>query len=231
MKVKRHSWSLVFMLMLLPAACYNKDMVDLEEDVYYHPEFSVPIGESKIDMAYIVEDYWGDLYKISDTLNLPDSLILFYKDSVYSSGVTSFIYGSIETVDMSSFENKFEYITSAMIRTNAINRIPASIFTQLYFLNSSYQVIDSLYRDGGFEIEAAEVDSTGKLVQATEVWKKDIELSEEIIQLIPQIAYVQTLSRVQLEDYFISGIHYLEEQDIWIQLALRIKLDLPLHEL
>lgn len=230
MKDRKYRWLIFFMSAVLSTACYDKDLVDLEEEIYYHPEYSIPLGKDEMDMAFMVEEYFGDLIEIVDTLSLPDSLHVFFYNYLYYFGPTIFEFESFESIDLSTIED-LDYITSAMIRTNSINRIPANIFAQVYFLDFSLQVIDSLYKDNWLEIKAAEVDSVGKVIESSELWKKDVELSEEFILRIPDIAYVRTETYVVLENFVNTSIQYIDEQDIWIQLALRIKLDLPLHEL
>lgn len=221
----------LFMLLLSLNSCVDKDLTNFGESVYVHPEYSVPVGNETIYMEDIVEDYFADLIEIPDTLLSNDTLSVFHYDSVFYYNPFILEFEDEHTFDFSSMADRTEYITSAMIRTNCINGIPARFKFQVYLFDRSWLIIDSVYKDGPMIIDQAETDSLGQVIKPHELWKHDTYLSKEIINRLPDVYYIYSTLSVEIENFSATYIQYLKKQQFWSQLGLRIKLDIPLHEL
>jgi hypothetical protein len=221
----------LFILLLGLYSCVDKDLTNIGESVYVDPEYSIPIGNETIYMENLVDDYAGDLIEIPDTLHIYDSLSIFNYDSILYINPLVLEFEGERTFDFSSLADRTEYITSAMIRTNCINNIPARFEFQVYLYDSGRLLIDSVYNNGPLIVEQAETDSLGQVTKRHELWKHDTYLSQEIIDRLPDVYYVYSTLTVEIENFSATQIKYLNDQWFWSQLGLRIKLDLPLHEL
>jgi len=71
--------------------------------------------------------------------------------------------------DTVEFElQNIEGIDSATFRINVDNGFPASAYTQIYFADSNYVVLDSmLINPSALLVESAQVDANGKVTQPT----------------------------------------------------------------
>lgn len=221
----------LFFLFIFLNSCIDKDLTNIGETVYVTPEYSIPIGNETIYMDDLVEEYFGDLFEIPDTLLFNDTISVFYYDSIFYNNPILLEFEGERTFDFSSLSEKTEYITSAMIRTNCINGIPARFHFQVYLYDYARQIVDSVYTSGPLVIEPAITDSLGQIVQSGELWKHDAYLSREVIERLPDIYYIYSTVTVEIENYSATYIQYLNDQEFWSQLGLRVKLDLPLHEL
>ncbi len=222
---------ILFILSLPFTSCIDKDLTNLGESVYVTPEYSLPIGNDTIYMEDLVDEYFSGLIPIADTSLVPDTVNIFYYDSIFYMNPLRFEFESEQTFDFGSLAGKTEYITSAMIRTNCINGIPARFYFQVYLFDYSQQMVDSVYKDGPLIIEPAKTDNTGQITQEGKLWKHDAYLSQEIINRLNDVYYLYTTVTVEIENYHATQIPYLKNQEFWSQLGLRVKLDLPLHEL
>ena len=108
------------------------------------PEYSLPIGSETIYMEDLVEDYFVGLINIPDTSLMSDTLSVFYYDSLFYINPLIFEYEGERTFDFRSLNEKTDYITSAMIRTNCVNGIPARFYFQVFLFDIAHQLVDSV---------------------------------------------------------------------------------------
>jgi len=115
------------------------------------------------------------VYSLNATTNSPSVPFNFLTDSSqlkadiridlpirgYASG-----FMIADTIDFAL--DRIEEIDSAAFRINIDNGFPASAYTQIYFADSNYVVLDSmLYNPSMLLLESASVDANGKVTQPT----------------------------------------------------------------
>lgn len=211
--------------------CIDKDLGNIDNTLYYTPEYSLPIGSDSLYMQDMFEEYFGDLTFWPDSFLIPDTAFVFYYNSEFYTGVRTFEFTGEMPLDFTTFTKNIDYVTSLMLRTNCVNSIPAKISVQYYLQDENYNVIDSVYHNGPLVIPPAEIDSTGRVISTGEVWKSDVYVDTNTLSRLDEVYYLTSVSRIELSDFNISKIQYLADQNIWLQLGFRIKLDVPLHEI
>lgn len=222
---------LVVIIVIFLSGCIDKDLGNINNTLNYTPEYSLPIGNDTIVMSEMVEEYFGDLIFWPDTNLIPDTAFVLYYNSKFYTGVQTFEFVGEMPLNFTAFTENVDYATSLMLRVNSVNNIPARAFTQYYLLDVSHNIIDSIYHNGPLEIPSAEVDSTGRVIKTGEVWKSDVYVDTNTLSRLADVYYLRSVSRIELVNYNIKNIQYLADQKIWLQLAFRIKLDIPLHEI
>lgn len=217
-------------LTMMLYSCYDENLANVNETLCFTPEFSLPLGSIQLKMEDVVEEYGGELTEIP-TQNIPDSILVFLYDNKFYESPSTFEYSETKNFGNTTIASKIEYVTKLMFRINSVSEVPAGISWQVYFLNESSMVIDSLFKSKRLEIDAAKIDSLGNLIESTEIWKFDTELDSSDIKEFEFIDKVQIQAILYLDDLNGKEINYFPEQKIWFQLAIRAELDLPLHEL
>lgn len=222
----KHLCYLLFVVSTLFTSCIKEEIGDFEDLGFYKPEFSFPLGEPSILMNSFLESIDLSTKVIPDSL-INDTLEYFVFDNEYYDVPDILYYDFTEAFSLSSYTEELDQISSLMFRTNAVNRIPAEIQIQVYFLAANYAIIDSLYNER-LIIQPANTDTEGNLISQSELWKYDTELSQEKIQALAETSYIMVSSQLKITNT--SGVinNYYSEQDIWIQLGMRIGLKVEL---
>jgi hypothetical protein len=220
----------IILIFITVVSCIDKDIENIGDDLYITPGYSIPLGNDTVYMEDLIDEYAGDLKEIADTSRVPDSINFFYYDNRFFVNSSVLHFEGEQDFDFSSWSNKVDYITSAMIRTHCINKMPAKVYQQVYLMDYSWQVIDSIYHDGNLIIEAAETDNSGNVVKSGETLF-DTYITHSLISRLPDVYYIYSITTIELKDFSTSNIRYLGKQEFWSELGLRIELDLPLNEL
>jgi hypothetical protein len=86
-------------------------------------------------------------------------------------------------------------ITLAQLSITTLNDLPIELALQLYLMDESYMVVDSIFDQDAVILGASEVDLDGKRVQATEETNL-ITLTEEKLEELVQSSYMQVEARL-----------------------------------
>ncbi|MBN1118084.1 MAG: hypothetical protein JXA77_12810 [Bacteroidales bacterium] len=230
---KAHNIKLLYYVVaviFLFSACIDDDIKNIEDNVIFSPEYSIPVGSDSVTMAEVVDNYPFDLILIPDSLDNLDSLNIFLFDSSSYFSPVYFDYSSDYTYNLGGIANKIDYITSLMLRLNCINGIPARVQLQVYFLNQFEIALDSVFQDGRMIIEAATTNDEGEVIDKYKLFKHDIYLDQEFIDIMSQTTTVRVSSRIELVNFNVRHIRYFSENDFWMQLGVRFKLELPVND-
>jgi len=218
------------LLILLLSGCVKDKVTDIVDNSYYTPEYSLPVGSRDFTMEDYINEYPGNLIQIPDTAILADTIDFLYYDSLFYNYIRHFDLQTVQTFNFSAYSDKLEYITSLTFRTNYVNGIPGGLAMQIYFLGAAENILDSVYKDGWFTILTAITNNNGLVTEKRESWKNDTPLSEQMIDMLPDVYYVRILTRLETENFNATKINYFFNQNLWVQLGIRIKLEIPLNE-
>ncbi len=212
------------------SSCVDENLTNIQENTLINPEYSVPVGKTEIVLEELVEEYDSDLVEIIDTLNIPDSVLTFLYNQVSYYSPLVFEYSTFHDYDFSSVTEEMDYIKNLMFRINVHNGVPAELWIQVYFLNEDNIEVDSLFNNGWFVLDAATTDDSGQVTQAAEQFKQDINFSEEEINMLKLVRRIRVDAELHLEKLSGKKIRYFSEQTFWLQMGLRVELEVPLDE-
>src|SRR5690606_18478832 len=106
----------------------------------------------------------------------------------------------IDTIDF-NFEGVDE-LESGIIKVNSENGFPVDVNIQVFFANSAYEIIDSLFDDSANRkvIESALVDNNGRVNQST-ISSHEIEVNRERLKNLINGRYAIIDANVNTLDY------------------------------
>lgn len=225
MKIFRSIFTAVLIAFLF-SSCIEDDIGNIGSEISLTPEYAIPIGSPEFEMD---EFFTASALGIPlDTSDMNDTSSFMEYDNQFYQTIYSVEHTETFPVNLASLESSQELFISIMFRTNAINKIPARIQSQAYFLNASSVIIDSLY-NSPLILEAAQVDEFGELIQAYELWEYDVYLSQEKLEQFTQVSYIQVSSKLYTNNAT-EILSFYSSQALWIQLGAKIKLDLSENE-
>jgi len=216
-------------VLLIFTSCIKEDITNIEGDFAIKPEYAIPIGSPAVFLKEFVT-LLNSLNPI-DTSNVQDSTEVFYYEDAFYELPSNLQFLQLLEFSFITLEDKIDYFTNLMFRTNVVNAIPARVKMQAYFLDQEYNYLDSLYKQGALILKSANIDLHGKVTSPSEVWKYDVNLSKEEIKNLLGVHYIIIKTELYIEQPEFAFTKYYSEQDLWIQLGAKIKLDLNLNEL
>ncbi len=217
---------LMISTILLLSGCLKEDVSNIGGNISIQPEYAIPIGSPDLALG----TYLNTLNQLNpiDTMQL-DTLDGFLYDGELYQIPKRFNYLQNLSFTLSGATSTSEFITAAMFRTNAVNKIPAKIELQIYFNNAGGKVIDSLYENGPMIIEPAVLDSVGNVTATSEQWKYDTSFSDDRLQNLYNISSIDVSTEVIIESLDDVITKYYSDQDLWIQLGIKIKTNLKIN--
>lgn len=218
---------LVLGICLLLSACLKNTDVSVGGSIRIQPEYAIPIGSPELELG----TYLNSLNSLNpiDTMQLDTLEGFLYENELYeipdnieySTNVPFTLSGNTETD---------EYVTAAMFRTNATNKIPATILLQVYLLDAAEIIFDSLYIDGPIILEAAAVDDEGEVAGVFVLPSYDVYFDEAKLDRLTEVSSMTIYNKIIIEDAGNVLSKYYEDQDLWLQLAVKIDTDLKLND-
>lgn len=227
---KINSYVQIFLVSALLTGCVKEKITEVVDSSYYKPSYSLPVGSSYFTMEEFQTEYPYVLIPVPDTNGMGTSVDYFYFDSLFYENVEYFELTTDYPFQLSDYTENAESITSLTFRLNCINGLPGKVSAQVYFISGSGFIIDELFQDGWLTIDAAETDSEGMVTNSTDDFKNDVTLSEQLIASLSLVSYIRVVVRLETENFSTSKIRYYSNQQIWVQLGLRISLEIPLNE-
>ena len=145
------------------AGCLE-DFRQEQDNLYYTPTYSVPIGPLSYRLDEIMS-YLSLDSLITDTLEIPPlgpSRILVYDDTLFFINPVQ----GYDTIlpfdyDFSLLPEDEYFIQSAMLRVNYANGLPLNIAYQYYMYDENDILLDSLYDEGKVWVPSAQIDEQG----------------------------------------------------------------------
>ena len=211
---------------LFVVSCIDKDAGDIDPSIVYDAEFSLPVGDSLLQAQQFVDT--TVLIPVPDTVDR-DTVPWFLYDGIFYYSPDTLYYRSEAQVSLSDFYTDTSEIVSLTFRVNAVNRVPARMALQLYFADAGRVVFDSLFPEGPLWLEAAATDASGEVTKPAELWKKDIVLTPSQVAAMQQMEYVFEEYRLVLPDSRTDSIPFYPEQEVWLQLGVRVGVKIVLQ--
>lgn len=223
--IKFGHFFLIIIVLASLAGCIDKNIGNIGDNSYLTPEHSIPLGSSDIYLKDIVQDNFPSLTQIPDT-SVIDTINTFYFDTNYYKNLNELIYYyPTKDFNIGTIVDSLDYVTSLVIRTNCINNIPGKLSLQLYFWSFDNQLIDSVFIPDWWEISASQLEGNEQIVT------KDTPLTQKQIQNLYNVAYLELGVKLETDNYWNNKVKYYSDQKAWLQVGIRLKLDLPLNKI
>jgi hypothetical protein len=131
-----------------------------------------------------------------------------------------------DTVDFSI--GNIDVIKSAAFRLNVSNGFPISAYTQLYFTDENYVILDSLLTEAQDRIiEAGEVDANGRVIKSTE--RSADELFEGAhLQNLMNAKKIIIKGIIQTKDAPTTMVEIFDNYELDFKLGVRTKLKIEM---
>jgi hypothetical protein len=143
----------IFFVLLILVSCLDDVPEDFNNpDSLWNPSFSIAVGQTSLSMS----DESGFNTTLLDDLDLsgyPDWIDEIDVEMEY-----------MMPFDMEGIADFSEEIIRVMFRLNIDNGFPAEAFAQVYFLDISDQVVDSVFLNGPLSFDPASVNSEGEVI-------------------------------------------------------------------
>jgi hypothetical protein len=224
-RTKRWVWG-IFLVAVSLTSCIDKDAGDIDPSLVYDAEFSLPLGDSLLQAWQFVDT--TSLVPLPDTVD-KDTIAWFLYDGVFYFSPGELYYRSETALSLSDFITDTSEITSLTFRINAVNRVPARMALQLYFADGNRVVLDSLFPDGPLLLEAAGTGAGGEVTLPYELWKKDVPFTASMIEELQRMEYAIEEYRLILPDAAVDSIPFYPDQEVWLQMGVRVGLKITVQ--
>jgi len=189
------------------------------------PEYAVPIGSYEFKVSNYVDGV--DNFNPIDTSGYDYDSLLVYNDDLYSNPYTAY-YSTTEPFTIGNDPNTLSLFKSAMFRINSVNKIPATINIQIYFLNAAKITLDSLFDITPLTIVAAKTNESGSVTNYGELWKHDTYLDSNKIKLLNNVQFLKISSIIAFPEPIDVLIPFDSTQTIWLQLGAKFNISTTL---
>ena len=211
---------LVFFVQL--PSCIKDDITNIEAGkIVFSPEYAVPIGSYEFKVSNYVDGV--ENFNPIDTSGFAFDSLLKYNDEFYSNPYTAY-YSTTEPFTIGNNQSTLSLFKSAMFRINSVNKIPATITIQIYFLNEAQLALDSLFKLSPLTIPVAETNESGSIINNGELWKQDTYLDSNEIKVLNSVNYLQISSIIEFPEPVNTLIPFDSTQTIWLQLGIKFNL-------
>jgi hypothetical protein len=212
----------LFFTFILASGCINENFEETFSKTEFAPEYSVPLGKTDflLDTAFSLPGYFPP----------PEYKVVFFNDIKYN------VPNSIERPSKAEQLN-INY--SKEIRNNIIsmsfhllieNNFPTNVITQIYFLDKSFAVVDSLSNTGPITIKSGIINDKGRVINGS-IQIVDLPFGAEKIDRVTNAVYFNIKNTIQTYNSNIDTVRFYTENNISITSGLRIKLKVKINEL
>ena len=155
---------------------FNLDL--LSDEMETEPVLNLPLLFGGFNMDELVEVIDTGDYALEDEDG--ERYYLVYPDT---------IYWLDETVDYDT-ELDQDIITFIQMTVSSVNELAIRMALQVFFEDENHVVLDSLFDNGGVLLEPAQVDSNGKLIEASED-ENSSSFDTDKIDILNEIVYLR----------------------------------------
>lgn len=145
-------------LLICMSACIKKDEISLSDSLYLTPDYSIPIGP----VIFSADDITFDLSIISDTSVTDSGLYILFNENYHEAYTGIIRLREMMNVDFNELPdmNSVRYMTFIFINDNYA---PMEVYSQLYFIDNTSSVTDSLFEDGPAMFPVPDRDMNGNI--------------------------------------------------------------------
>ncbi len=217
----------IFILsLLLLYGCIDRDYDNIDNTIIYDAEFSLPVGDTLLTAGDFVDT--AGLTVIPDSVD-KDTISWFLYNGIFYYSPGSLSDTSRMTLSLGDFFTDTSEIVSLSFRVNAVNEVPADMSVQLYLADGNRVILDSLFREGPFDLKAASTGPDGHVTAPFEVWKMDIPFTQEQIGRLASVQYALREVHLTVPDSRNDSIPFYSGQQLWLQMGVRIGLKIKLQ--
>jgi hypothetical protein len=213
----KFSWLLlVLAIITLLFSCIQDAPGDFNNpESTWNPSFSFPVGYTSLQMnedngfdtlLFLINDVTGFPYWV-DEIDIPMSYTMPF--------------------DMQEINNFSDQIISIMFRLNTYNGFPADAQGQVYFLDYSYQIVDSMFVNGSLTMEAGALTGDGQTVNPTHD-RNDVIFDQNKIEDLANVRHVLIEGAILNIALDSTLIDYYRDYSIELQLGVQAELNMSL---
>ena len=215
----------IIMLILSGFSCTKNLNKTINNDILYRPEYSLPIGP----LNYTLNDIMPKVvlgFPV-DTSLIPDTIPLITYDDIIFPDPFGHNATFLVPYDFSTLTSQANQIKSLMFRVNYVNEMPTYSDLQVYFMNSTGAILDSLYNDALFRLEAADIDQDGNVIQYYN-GQNDTYLDSVKIRHLVNSQFLRINMFIATNRTDQKVVRFYSDMEIRLQFAIRAKLEIPL---
>jgi hypothetical protein len=210
-KAKTHQ--LLLIILLLSPSCMKERPESLPGELEWNPDIAFPVGEEAFGM--------NTASGFDTTLFLPDSItglpVWTNEEEVIMEGLLKF--------DVSPIGENLERLNSITFRVNGYNQFPHMISSQIYFLDASMLVFDSIFAGGPVVTPAGAIGADGAVRQVGQASYDAILEGDRIPQLedLTGLYFRATFSVEQIDTVLIPlypQLNFTIDMGIMLDLSL-----------
>jgi hypothetical protein len=140
-------------------SCIKENIEESVTNSVVYPEYSLPLGTftTLIDTSFSEPGY---------NITNADTVPVMFNGLIYYSSLYAYSE-SYEKLNINYTSSIRSHIISLTFRVIVTNNCPSDIVTQVYFVDSAYQVNDSVFSDGPHTTLKAAANSNGVVTKAT----------------------------------------------------------------
>jgi hypothetical protein len=172
---------------------FNLDL--LSDEMETEPTLVLPLIYGFFDMDDLAEVLDAEDYSLEDEDG--ERYYMVYPDT---------IYWLDETVDFSS-ELDQDVVTYLQLTVNSVNELAIKMALQVFMEDENHVVLDSFFDGQGVILEPSQIDSDGRLIEATED-ENSSTFEEDEISGIKDVAFLR----------FRAGMHAAKGEDEFVKI-------------
>jgi hypothetical protein len=213
----RHSIYIFFALLIL-VSCLDDVPEDFNNpDSLWNPSFSIAVGQTSLSMS----DESGFNTTLLDDLDLsgyPDWIDEIDVEMEY-----------MMPFDMEGIADFSEEIIRVMFRLNIDNGFPAEAFAQVYFLDISDQVVDSVFLNGPLSFDPANVNSEGEVMNKYHS-QNDIVFEDDKIDNLSTVRNILIQGGVNNLSLDTTLVDFYPNYSVDIQMGVQVEVKMALSK-
>ncbi|MBU8893009.1 MAG: hypothetical protein KOO66_09540 [Bacteroidales bacterium] len=208
----------ILLIITLSYSCLDDVPEDFDNpDSEWNPDFSLAVGYASLGMN---DESGFDtlLLLINAVTGLP-----FWTEEVDIPLTYSMPF------DMQQLSEFSEEIVSIMFRVNTYNGFPNTVDGQVYFLDVSNNIVDSLFSDSALILESGTVNGTGETINSSHN-QTDIIFDQDKIDELSQVRNILIEGAIRNVALDTTLINYYPAYKFDLQLGVRVKLKMSLAD-
>jgi hypothetical protein len=208
----------VFLVLIVLSSCLDDVPEDFNNpDSSWNPSFSIAVGQTSLSMS----DESGFNTTLLDDLDLsgyPDWIDEIDVEMEY-----------MMPFDMEGIADFSEEIIRVMFRLNIDNGFPAEAFAQVYFLDISDQVVDSVFLNGPLSFDPASVNSEGEIINKN-YSQNDIVFENDKIDNLSTVRNVLIQGGINNLSLDTTLVDFYPNYSVDIQMGVQVEVKMALSK-
>ncbi len=228
-KTLNHKTLIILLLLPIVVSCIKNDLNEIEDNLVFQTEYSLPIGDTTFSLKNFVDSYSDGLIEVQNPNEVANQVFNY-------DGVNYQIPARLYLSKTFGFEfNKLpgqldiNKVSSLMFRFNTINSIPGRCQAMVYFTNNETTERQYLFDNTWLPINAADYNN-GSIIPSEQL-KNDIYFDLDQISTLNDKQDIRIKIFLTVENPPDQIIEFKSDQTLYFQFAVRLGLEIEPDEL